>query len=114
MSVQSYPTGLIEVQEIILLQSRYTMSVPASTGNQTDTIAHNLGRSPFIDYSWSYDGNIYIPPIRGFNIDTSDPNLHYLSAYTDSTNVYFSFGSQSTPLALTLYIRYKLFVTEAT
>lgn len=114
MSTQSYPVGLTEVQEIILRQSVYTMSVPASTGNQTDTVAHNLKRTPYIDYYLSVDNNTWVPPHIFYNTNSNDPNIHAVSAYTDTNNIYFNFSSQSTPLALTIYIRYKLFVTEAT
>lgn len=111
---ESVAKGLSEVQELVLVQSSYTMSIPVSTGTQTDSIAHGLNLVPFVDYMWSYDGITYGPPHRGFNTDASDQNMHHLSAYTDKTNVYFNFGSQSTPLPLTLRIRYKLFTTEAT
>lgn len=100
-----------EARERPLKKGRYTMSVPASTSEQIDTVNHELNLIPFCDYKVSFDGGttFVAPPIG------SDSTLYqtYLNVYTDSTKVYFCYSTQTAGLsALAVVIDYLLYTVE--
>lgn len=112
----TYSTGLIEVQELLLKRAKYTMTIPISTYQQTDRIVHALNVVPFFDYQFSVDGGItFVPPHVIY--PSQSPFVEFVQLYIDQTYVYFnwtsSFGTTSaTPL--TIIIDFKLYATEAT
>lgn len=114
MSIQTYSEGLTEVNFLVMEVGNTSITVSAGTGSKTTTIPHSLKKAPFIEYQLSFDNGVtYISPDRGFSANTTtDPNLHFVSAYADSTNAYFVFGSQSTPIALDIKIKYVLLLAE--
>lgn len=108
---QVIKSSLQEINEVILAVGSYTMTVTAGTAEQVDTRNHNFGKAVYSSYQLSLDGSTYFAMPNGqFGTD----NFKNLQVYTDNDKIYFHyFYATSSPPAVTYYIRYKLFLTEA-
>lgn len=110
---QILKSSLQEINEIVLVTARYSMTIPSSTLEQVESIPHDYKKPPFFTYELSFDNITFFPQPNG---QIGDDNAKYLAIYTDNANIYFHYfyaGSPTPSTSVTYYIKYKLFLTEA-
>lgn len=102
--------GLLQGIERTILTGVYTLTIPDDTTEIVESIEHNIGKPPFVDYKLSYDNGITWTPRYAVGFFGEYRSM-YIMLYTDDTNLYIHYIAENNP-ATTVLINYQVFVVE--